>query len=108
MTFTRRSVTALAAVALALPATALAATRGVAVKDNVFSQRSLTVSRGTTVRWTWKGHGLHNVTVVRGPVAFRSSTKRSGTYSHRFTRAGTYVLVCSVHAPGMKMTVRVR
>ena len=107
MTRLRRSVAALAAAALLLPATALAATR-VGVKDDKFSTRSLTISKGTTVRWVWKGHSRHNVTVVAGPRYFRSATKRSGTFTHRFTKRGTYRLLCTVHAPKMKMTITVR
>jgi plastocyanin len=103
---TRLLVAALA-LALAVPASALAARR-VAVKDDVFSHRSLTVSKGAKVRWKWKGHGLHNVTVVRGPVSFRSPTRRSGSYSHVFRRRGTYSILCTVHAPDMRMTIRVR
>ena len=107
MTNLRRSIGAFAVAALLMPATALAATR-VRVKDDKFSARSLTIAKGTTVRWVWKGHSRHNVTVVSGPRSFRSATKRSGTFSHRFTKRGTYRLLCTVHAPKMKMTVTVR
>jgi plastocyanin len=108
MTRLRRSLAAVSAAALLLvPATAFAATR-VRVKDDRFSARSLTISKGATVRWVWKGHSRHNVTEVSGPGYFRSATKRSGTFSHRFTKRGTYRLLCTVHAPKMKMTVTVR
>jgi plastocyanin len=108
MTHPRRAM-ALAAVSLvALPATAMAATRGVSVRDNVFSSKSVTIHKGQTIKWTWRGKAMHNVTVAKGPASFRSSTKTRGTFSHRFTRKGTYRLVCTVHAPGMKMTVTVR
>jgi plastocyanin len=107
MTYLRRCLAALAAVALLVPATAFAATR-VRVKDDAFSSRSLTISKGATVRWVWKGHSRHNVTVVSGPSSFRSATKRTGTFTHRFTKRGTYRLLCTVHAPKMKMTVTVR
>ena len=43
-----------------------------------------------------------------GPVSFRSSTKRSGSYSHVFRRRGTYKILCTVHAPEMHMTITVR
>jgi plastocyanin len=108
MTSVRRSVAALAAAALLLPAAAFAATRRVAVKDDRFGTRSLTVSKGARVRWVWKGQSRHNVTVVSGPRSFRSATKRSGTFTHHFTARGTYRLVCTVHAAKMRMTVTVR
>jgi plastocyanin len=103
-----RPVVVLAIAALVLPATAFAATRGVALKDKRFSTRSLTISKGTKVRWRWKSHRLHNVTVVKGPVTFRSSTKTRGSFSHVFRKKGTYKILCTVHAPQMRMTITVR
>jgi plastocyanin len=104
----RRAVPALAVAVLAVPGVALAASRSVAVKDDKFVAKSITVSRGTTVKWVWRGRSPHNVTVVKGPVRFRSSTKSSGSYSRKLTRRGTYRLLCTIHAPDMRMTVRVR
>jgi plastocyanin len=97
------------AAALAIPA--LAATRTVRVGDDYFVSRSthtVTVKRGTIVRWRWVGDNLHNVRVRRGPVKFRSRLKRSGTYSRRMRRVGTYRIICDLHAPDMRMTLRVR
>jgi plastocyanin len=99
---------ALAAVAatafLAPPASAVTRVR---VDDDVFRPGSLSVSKGTLVRWVWVGDNPHNVKVRRGPVKFGSSTKSSGTYSKRMRRRGTYRIVCTVHS-GMAMTLRVR
>jgi plastocyanin len=94
----------LAAVAVA-PGLA-AGQRSVAVKDDFFSPAKLSVAKGTTVVWTWRGEGRHNVVMAQGPVAFRSKIKRKGSYQHKFGRTGRYELVCTVH-PGMNMTVRV-
>ena len=80
----------------------------VALADNAFSPAALTVKVGTTVKWNWADDEPHNVTVTAGPVTFRSSTKESGSYKHKFARKGTYKLLCTVHAPDMKMTVRVK
>jgi plastocyanin len=49
----------------------------------------------------------HNVTVRSGPSTFHSRTQAQGSYSHVFTRPGTYALYCTIH-PSMKMTVVVR
>jgi plastocyanin len=46
--------------------------------------------------------------VRSGPARFASPIRNRGRYAHRFTRPGTYRLVCALHAPGMKMTVVVR
>ena len=86
---------------------ALAATKTVSVKDNFFSPKSLTVKKGTKVKWSWKGSAPHNVTVTSGPVKFHSSTQTSGSFSKTFSKKGTYKIVCTIHAPGMKMTVKV-
>jgi plastocyanin len=100
-------LTAVAIVAAALAIPALAATRTITVGDNFFKPASVTVAKGTTVKWVWKGKIAHNVTVKTGPVKFKSATMPKGTYSKRLTRKGTYAIVCTIH-PGMKMTLKVR
>ena len=82
---------------------ALGATKTVGVGDNFFAPKRLSIAKGTTVTWRWRGRNPHNVT-GRG---VRSPTQTRGTYSRRFRRAGRYRLVCTLHA-GMEMTVRVR
>ena len=86
--------------------------RLVEVDDNYFvregSPPTVTVRRNDVVVWEWEGRNPHNVTVTRGPVRFRSPTKTSGRYRKRMTRRGTYRIVCTIHAPGMRMTLRVR
>jgi plastocyanin len=96
---------AIVAAALAIPA--LAATKTITIGDNFFRPASATVSKGTTVKWVWKGKLAHNVTVKKGPVKFHSSTKPKGTFSKVLTRKGTYTIVCTIH-PGMQMTLKVR
>jgi plastocyanin len=95
---------ATAAAAFAVPA--LATIRTVSVKDDFYGSRSKSVSKNTTVRWVWRGSGRHNVVVDSGPVHFHSTIKRSGTFSHRFTRRGRYHIICTVHSE-MTMTVHV-
>jgi plastocyanin len=107
----RKLILALAAVALvaalmAIPA--LAATKTVLVKDNFFSPKSTSISKGSTVRFVWKGKAPHNVTMTKGPgTKFRSATKQSGAYQHKFTRAGSYTIVCTIH-PGMTFKLAVK
>jgi plastocyanin len=97
---------ALAAGALAIPA--FAATKTVQVKDNVFAPKTITVSKGTTVKWVWKGKAPHNVKVTKGPARFASTTQTKGSFSKKLTKKGTYSILCTIHAPDMKMTVKVR
>ena len=95
--------------AFAVPA--LAVTKTVRVGDNWFvragTPTTVTVKKGTTVTWKWVGKNPHNVTVTRGPVKFRSTTKSSGTYSKRMRTKGTYRLICTVHGSGQRMTLKV-
>jgi plastocyanin len=90
---------------------AFAASRSVAVGDDYFvskgSPKTITVKRGTRVTWRFKGSSIHNVDARKGPVHFRSSYKRSGSFSKRLTTPGTYVVYCDVHSPDMRMRIRV-
>lgn len=105
----------LAAASLAAPAPATAvavalasATSNVSVDDNFFAPSSLSVKKGATVKWTWKGDSLHNVKVAKGPVTFQSLFKGKGyTFKRKLRKPGTYALLCTVHA-GMKMTIKVK
>jgi plastocyanin len=101
----------LAAVAAAFAVPALAATHKVKVGDNFFVKSggaTVTVTKGTTVNWIWRGSAPHNVTVTKGPTKFRSKTQSSGHFSRKLTKAGTYKIVCTIHAPGMRMTLKVK
>jgi plastocyanin len=86
--------------------------RTVRVGDNYFVRDSsrtprVTVDKGTRVVWRWRGDNAHNVYVTDGPSEFASDTQRSGRYSKKMRRAGTYRIVCTIHS-GMRMTLRVR
>ncbi|WP_051222629.1 cupredoxin domain-containing protein [Conexibacter woesei] len=99
--------TLVAAGAIAVPALA-ASSKTVQVKDNKFVANKITVRKGTTVKWIWKGDAPHNVTVTRGPAKFHTGNRTSGSFSKKLTRAGTYTILCTIHAPGMKMTITVK
>ena len=107
----RKLLTALLATALAaaVAVPASAATRTVRLGDDWFvresGSRTVTVDRGTRVRWRWTGDNPHNVVVRRGPVRFQSALKRSGSYRKTLRRRGTYRIVCSIHQPDMRMTL---
>jgi plastocyanin len=105
--------TALIALALTLSmafvAPAFAKTRGVKIGDNYFVRKgsvaTVTVTKGTTVKWNWRGHHDHTV-VAGGPARFQSSLKSSGSYKHKVTKKGTYTIICQIHS-GMKMKLKV-
>ncbi|MFT9634394.1 cupredoxin family copper-binding protein [Mycobacteroides abscessus] len=76
------------------------------IENFAFNPPTLTVPAGTTVTWTNKDEEPHNVVAEDG--AFRSpGMDAQGTFSHQFTKAGTYTYVCGIH-PFMKATVVVR
>jgi plastocyanin len=94
-------------------APAAAATKKVTVGDNFFvrdgGKPTVTVSKGTKVKWVWRGRSSHNVKVSKGPAKFGSSTMRSGSFSKKVRKAGTYTIICTVHGPAdqsMKLVVR--
>jgi plastocyanin len=103
---------ALVAALLVAAAPAAAATRNVKIGDNYYvrtgSPPTVTVFKGTTVKWNWRGSRKHNVVAQSGPATFQSALKRSGSYSRAMRRVGTYKIVCSIHQPDMAMTLKVR
>lgn len=108
-------IAALAAAAIAAPAGAggdppeasSSSSSSVTVKlrDSFFSPRSLTVARGTVVRFVWAGRLVHNLTGPGIPARY-ARTRLRGSYSRSFSR-GTRRFACTIH-PGMGMRLRVR
>jgi plastocyanin len=85
-----------------------AAGRAVTLKDISFAPKRLAVSKGATVTFRWRDGGTrHDVTSV-GHRRFKSIASRTaGDRSVRFSRAGTYRYVCTLH-PGMAGSIVVR
>jgi len=112
----RKRIAALAAVVLAA-ATAVAVpvgafgsasasrTHTVTLHEIEFHPATLKIHRGDKVKWVWQDQVEHNVTFR----AFHSHTQVTGTYTVRFTRAGTYNYHCTIHfEQGMKGKIIVR
>lgn len=88
---------------------AFAATKSVSWNFN--SGGAYSISKNTTVKWTWGGTGAHNVVIKKGSSQIKTSggVKTSGTYNYKFTSAGTYTAYCAPHInAGMKQTITVR
>jgi len=79
----------------------------VKISDDFFGPKKLTIHKGNKVTWKWEGVLPHNVKVRTGPSKFSSRIQVSGSFSHTFTKKGTYYLYCVLH-PKMKMTIVVR
>jgi plastocyanin len=108
----RKAIPVVAAIAVAAGITAIPSEganpkpRNVSVKDDFFGPKSLKIRKGTKVVWTWKGKRRHNVSEAN--AKFRSGTKKKGTYKHTFRKRGTYLILCTIHAPDMQMTIKVK
>jgi plastocyanin len=117
----RLFLAAIVAASLAVGATAaLAGTKTVKIGDDWFvsstkSNPSVTISKGSKVKFKWTGEDTHNVTLKSAPSGvtkskFKIDDRSSGSKSTpTFTRAGTYKFVCTIHeAEGQKVTVKVK
>ncbi len=78
------------------------------VGDFQYGVERVLLERGATFTWRFRGSFEHDVTVVGGPVGFSAPWTRSGVFSHRFTKAGTYRLFCSLHPTKMVQQITVR
>ena len=77
-----------------------AASHTVTLKDTRFHPGSVSIRRGDSVTWLWReqNNTKHNVTFS----AFHSPTQRTGSYTVRFARSGTFNYRCTIHeAEGM-------
>jgi plastocyanin len=85
------------ALAAAPPRAHATSTTTVTLKDISFKKSTVKIAKGGSVRWVWKdGDTPHNVTFATK----HSKTQKSGSYTLRFARAGTYKYHCTIH-PGM-------
>jgi plastocyanin len=103
-------VAAVALAAVAVPA--FAATKTVRVGPQIsFGPKSLSIKSGDTVRFRWTGSLPHDVVITKGPGIHRtkkiSGIRTRGTVSKVFRTKGTYSILCLVHRPTMKMTIKV-
>jgi plastocyanin len=93
-----------AAFAAALPTGAFAGARAasthvVTLREFLFHPGTLKIRRGDRVKWVWEDSTEHNVTFH----SFHSRTQEKGTYTVRFTHAGTFNYRCTIHfEEGMK------
>ena len=96
-----------------LASVALAATESVKVGDDYYVRAkgvpTVTVTKGTMVKWNFRGGNPHTVTVSKGPRKFNSGVKSSGSYRKKMTKRGTYTIYCTVHGASdqrMKLVVK--
>ena len=120
----RKTIAVLAALAL-LPVVAAhastdddppvtkAATKTITLGDNFFKPKTITVKKGTILKFNWGPDNtgtldLHNVTGVSGNK-FKSTedtTKPDRPFRKRFTKNS--LVVCTIHSTTMKLRVKVK
>ncbi|MGE5458232.1 MAG: plastocyanin/azurin family copper-binding protein [Methanococcaceae archaeon] len=81
-------------------------TNEVWIQGMAFSPATITITAGTTIKWTNKDGVEHTVTSDTG-LFDSGSMATGGTYSQQFNTPGTFPYHCAVH-PGMKATVVVK
>jgi len=82
-----------------------------AVQTLVFKSGPVTVTPYDAITRTARFMGTvpHDVTLASGPFGFSSPwTTSGGTFSHTFTRPGTYKFFCSLHPARMTQVIQVR
>jgi plastocyanin len=83
-------------------------TKTVTVGDDFYSPKKITIKKGTTIKWVWQNgqtDNTHTVTDEKG--RFTSKETDTGTYKHKFKKAGKFNIICAVHED-MTMKVRVK
>jgi len=78
------------------------------VGDFRYGAERILLRRGTTFTWRFMGQFQHDVTVIGGPEGFSAPWTQTGIFTHRFTKAGTYRLFCSLHPAKMVQQITVR
>lgn len=105
------SIAAAAVLAASVPAVASPLRAESLVRDDFFKPDRVTIKKGGTVLWRWKGDNPHNVAIKKpgsSKVVKRSTLKTSGKYSSKFGATGTWRIVCEVHPRNMRMRVIVK
>lgn len=79
----------------------------VAINNFAFAPKTVTVPVGGTVTWINQDVAVHDVKFASGGIPISpllmTNTKQA-SYSHTFSKAGTYQYVCGIH-PSMTGTV---
>jgi plastocyanin len=101
------AVAGVAAIAAVPPVVAQGASKKtVTVHNFKFAPAKVTIKKGQSVTWKFvKDPAPHN---VKGSGGIKSKAKiTSGSYTKKFTKAGSFKYVCGFH-PNMKGTVVVK
>ena len=97
-----------AAAAAPVPTTtqAAVATSAVTIDNFSFRPAAITVKAGTTVTWTNKDEEPHSVVSSEEPMRSHTLAGPNNTFTHTFSKPGTYHYNCGIH-PFMHGSVEV-
>jgi plastocyanin len=90
-----------------------AKTKIVTIHDNYYTPTKEKIRVGDTVKWKWPSDtgDTHDVKLKSGPKGAKKFHSQAysvlATYKQKFTKAGTYKIVCTFHDT-MKMTITVK
>jgi plastocyanin len=76
---------------------------GAGISSYHWHPKTVTISKGQKVHWSWDSNAAHNVTFHK--LGKHSKTRASETYSLRFNKPGTYHFLCTVHGFKGKVVV---
>jgi plastocyanin len=82
------------------------ATSAVTIDNFAFQPGAITVKAGTTVTWTNTDEEPHSVVSADEPMHSPTLAGPTNTFTHTFTKPGTYAYNCGIH-PFMRGTVQV-
>lgn len=90
------------------PRGALSKATSTVVREFRYGVERVSLERGATFTWRFRGLLQHDVTVIGGPEGFSAPWTTTGVFKHRFTKPGTYRLFCSLHPAKMVQQITVR
>jgi plastocyanin len=93
--------------ALAVQSGAATKSKTIKVDDDFFSPKSVTVKKGTALKYTFVGSDEHDV-VAKGKKPFSNiGDQTSGTFTRVAKKKGTFKIICTIH-DGMSMKLKVK
>jgi len=72
-------------------------TYDVEIKNSAFSQSTLTIKKGDTVKWTNNDGASHTVVSDSGSEINSGTLAQGQSFSHIFNDAGTFAYHCGIH-----------
>jgi plastocyanin len=107
-------LSALALAPAAISHAGAAKSKTIKIGDNFFAPDATKVAKGTKVVWRWPSVAgdTHDVKLRSGPKGvkkFHSDYAASDfSFARTLKKPGKYVVICTLHADVMRMTIRVK